>query len=147
MKKRPSRGATNPEGIGGFQKGVSGNPGGLTKDQRQARDWVRDSLKSEKEQVHNALLALVKGGNPQAVIYAHQALAGKDPDKFEFEDKTKRTAASGMTTKDALELSAVLRNAIDLAERDSGGALAEGRAMVSSGQEPDGPARGPLVKS
>lgn len=41
----------NPEGKGGFKKGQSGNPGGLTKEARAARDLLTADLSSEEMRV------------------------------------------------------------------------------------------------
>lgn len=66
-----------------FKKGQSGNPGGLTKEQRKARDELRDALAGDAPQVHGALMSLVKKRNPQAVIYAHQLIHGKEADRVD----------------------------------------------------------------
>lgn len=69
----------NPEGKGGFRKGCKGNPGGLTKEQRKARDELREALAKDGPRVHAALMRLVDADNPAAVVYAHTALHGKEP--------------------------------------------------------------------
>ena len=69
----------NPSPSTRFQKGNSGNPGGMTKEQREARDAVRRKLADDADEVHDALLALIRERNPAAVVYAHGLLHGKDP--------------------------------------------------------------------
>lgn len=68
---------------GSFKKGTSGNPGGLTAEQRKARDELRDALAGDAAVVHGALMKLIrrKDPNPQAVMYAHQLLHGKEPEQ------------------------------------------------------------------
>ena len=67
----------NPTGKGGFVKGRSGNPGGMTPEQAKERADLRKALEGEGQAVHDALMALVREGNAQAVMYAHQQLIGK----------------------------------------------------------------------
>lgn len=61
------------------------NPGGLTREQREMRDKMRDKLRGDADEVHDALMKLVRDGNAPATIYAHQLLHGKDPDKVEMD--------------------------------------------------------------
>lgn len=68
-----------------FTKGKSGNPGGLTKAQREARDKLRAALAEDAEEVHKALMRLVKADVPAAVVYAHQVIHGKEPEKLDVE--------------------------------------------------------------
>ena len=60
-------------------KGTSGNPGGHHAAVLRARDELNAALALEKDVIHEALIKLVKDGNPQATMYAHQKLAGKPP--------------------------------------------------------------------
>jgi hypothetical protein len=57
-----------------WKKGESGNPGGKPRDAKA----LRQALMQDGPEVHAALMALVRDGNPQAVIYAHRQLIG-DP--------------------------------------------------------------------
>lgn len=75
----------NPEGKGGFKKGCKGNPGGLTKEQRAARDELRAALAKDGARIHAALMRLVDNDNPAAVVYAHTALHGKEPMALDVE--------------------------------------------------------------
>lgn len=77
--------ANNPTGKGGFKKGNSGNPGGLTKEQREARDLIRELLTGEAEAVHKALMTRIREGSDVLIKYAHEQLHGKAPDKLEAE--------------------------------------------------------------
>ena len=61
------------------------NPGGLTKEAREMRDKMREMLRADAEDVHAALVDLVRERNAPAVIYAHTLLHGKDPDKLDVE--------------------------------------------------------------
>lgn len=53
------------------------NPGGLTKEQREAQDWMRTRLIEDKEKVHAALISGIQEGNPLLIKYAHEQLHGK----------------------------------------------------------------------
>lgn len=63
-----------------FSKGQSGNPGGVPK----AAIDLRRALERDGDEIHAALMALVREGNPQAVIYAHQRAFGKPPQPVEL---------------------------------------------------------------
>lgn len=131
-----------------FKKGQSGNPGGLTKEQREARDKIREALKGEADEVHAALLDLVRERNPQVVMYAHQVLHGKEPDRSEVSIKGgSAELLKGMTSNDVASLVSGLEDHRRSLIGGEGSGMGSGRALVPSGQEPDGPARGALVKS
>ncbi len=61
------------------------NPGGLTVDERAARDWMRTRLVEDRELVHAALIAGVQEGNPVLVKYAHEQLHGKAKELLDIE--------------------------------------------------------------
>jgi hypothetical protein len=56
-----------------FVKGQSGNPGGVPKQTLE----LRAALTGSATEIHAALMALVREGNVQAILYAHQQIIGK----------------------------------------------------------------------
>lgn len=97
----------NPEGKGGFQKGHDArrNAGGMTKEQREARDKLRSALAGDADEVHAALMQLVKERNQPAVIYAHQVLHGKEPLAVDMEHSgIGDNPARPLTTEDLLAI-------------------------------------------
>lgn len=144
MAKRGPKGPNSTS----FKKGSSGNPGGLTKDQREARDWIRDSLKGERDAVHAALIELVNNGNPQAIIYAHQVLHGKEPDRSELSIKNDSgELLKGLTPDGIASLVSGLEDHRRALGDGEGQGVGDRRALVSSGPKPDGAASGLMGKS
>lgn len=60
------------------------NPGGLTKEQREAQEWMRTRLIADKQKVHDALILGIEDGNPLLVKYAHEQLHGKAKELVEL---------------------------------------------------------------
>lgn len=98
----------NPTGKGGFIKGQSGNPLGVSPEVAAAREALRAALAKDATEVHEALMYLVKERNPQAVIYAHQQLHGKPVEVHEV------TGADGGPLRVSQEMPAgELRDIVD----------------------------------
>lgn len=62
-----------------FKPGQSGNPDGAPKE----RVELRRALEGDAQEIHDALMALVRGGNAPAIIYAHTQLVGKPKERVE----------------------------------------------------------------
>jgi hypothetical protein len=98
----------NPSPETRFQKGKSANPGGMTAAQRKARDELREALAGDSREVHDALMRLIKNDNPQAIVYAHQVLHGKEPDKLDARLSTDNPAEP-LTTEQLLALASATK--------------------------------------
>ncbi len=72
-----------PKGLIPWKKGQSGNPAGLSKAAKQARDVLHNKLAQDADIVHDALIKLIQDGNSPAILYAHQQLYGKPKDVLE----------------------------------------------------------------
>jgi hypothetical protein len=70
--KRRRRGPGKP-----FPKGVSGNPGGQSKEKRAFLERLRIE---DADEIYEALMGLVREGNAPAVLRAVEYIAGKPPD-------------------------------------------------------------------
>lgn len=77
-----------------FPKGASGNPGGMSREQRD----LRAALKNEGEEIHRALMNLVRRGNPFAIVYAHRQLVGEPRQRMDVVDGSARPLAEISTT-------------------------------------------------
>lgn len=86
-KRGPKKGGFNP---GAFQKGHVGNPGGLTKEQARERADLRAALEGCGQEVHDALMRLVRADNAQAILYAHQQIIGKPKERIEGSVEVRR---------------------------------------------------------
>ena len=76
----------NPTGKGGFQKGSSGNEGGLTPEEREARDWVRKQLAAVETRAAGmaAYRALLDDKNPLIVKDFMDRVVGKVKEHVEI---------------------------------------------------------------
>jgi hypothetical protein len=88
----------NPTGKGGFKKGQSGNPSGMSKEQAEARDLIRKLLLDDSPVVHQMLIARIKEGSDILIKYAHEQLHGKAPDKLEADVKVTPDPFDELTT-------------------------------------------------
>lgn len=66
-----------------FRPGQSGNPDGAPRE----RIELRRALEGDAQEIHDALMGLVRDGNAPAIIYAHTQLIGKPKDRVEIEGK------------------------------------------------------------
>jgi hypothetical protein len=98
----------NPSPTTRFAKGKSANPGGMTAEQRRARDELREALAKDSAEVHAALLRLIKNDNPQAIVYAHQVLHGKEPERLDVKHDVENPAAP-LTTEQLLEIAKAVK--------------------------------------
>ncbi len=62
-----------------WAKGESGNAAGVPK----ATLALRAALARDSDEIHDALMRLVRDDNPAAVIYAHQQIVGKPKEREE----------------------------------------------------------------
>lgn len=81
-------------------KGHSGNAGGMTKEQREARDLVRSLLTGDAKKVHDNLIKRIEAGSDLLIKYAHEQLHGKAPDKVDIRDGRADDPFDGMTTEE-----------------------------------------------
>ncbi len=65
------------KGLRPWKPGESGNPDGVPK----ATLALRRALEGEAEEIHQALMSLVRDGNVPAIIYAHQQIVGKPKER------------------------------------------------------------------
>ena len=70
-----------------FKKGQSGNPGGMTKDQAQARKEALAVLSQHGETLAKGLVRLAKKGNVVAAKAALEWILGKAPQSLELTGK------------------------------------------------------------
>jgi phosphoenolpyruvate-protein kinase (PTS system EI component) len=75
----------NPAWVKG---GASPNPGGRTSDAAKEQAHLRNALAGEGDEIHAALMALVRAGNSQAIIYAHRQLVGDPKQTAEVDQRT-----------------------------------------------------------
>jgi len=68
----------------GFAPGVSGNPGGQSKEKREFLERLRGD---DADTVYASFMALVRDGNPPAVLRAIEYLAGKPKESVELSGK------------------------------------------------------------
>jgi hypothetical protein len=81
-----------------FKKGENGNPGGMPAKVAQAVRDLRAALEGDADEVHAALMRLVRADNPQAIIYAHTQLIGKPKDRVEVSGDAAAQAWLGKLT-------------------------------------------------
>lgn len=67
-------------------KGVSGNPGGVSKEKRAFLDRLRDA-DGDAEKIYAAFMRLVDEGNVVAVVRAVEYVAGKPKETVEVQGK------------------------------------------------------------
>lgn len=89
----------------------------MTKEQREARELVRELLKGEAETVHEALMSRIRDGDSLLIRYAHEQLHGKAPDKLEGSLKH-----SGMSEELAKALAGLSVEELRAGARDDGSA-------------------------
>lgn len=105
----------NKGGNPNWRKGVSGNPGGRTKESiRESRD-LRAALELEGSAVHEALMALVRQRNATAVIYAHRQLVGEPTQTVrqvgpDFSQLTDEEMCAGLALSERLYANSAARN-------------------------------------
>lgn len=80
-----------PERVGGvtgkgFTPGVSGNPGGQSREKRAFLERLRAD---DPSTIYDAFMSLVKAGNAPAVIRAVEYLAGKPKENVELSGEVK----------------------------------------------------------
>lgn len=75
----------NPTGKGGFQKGQSGNPAGLTKEAKAARAVLRLELEGEEARAEFLLAyrQAIRDGNVQILIDYANRVMGKPKEALE----------------------------------------------------------------
>ena len=73
-----------------FAKGVSGNPGGQSKEKRAFLDRLTTE---DAETIYEAFMGLVRDGNPPAVLRAVEYLAGKPRSATEDLDAMRQGSA------------------------------------------------------
>lgn len=98
----------NPSPETRFKKGNRANPGGMTEAQRKARDELREALAGDAAKVHAALIRLVEADNPQAIVYAHQVLHGKEAEKLDARISNENPAEP-LTTEQLLEIAKAVK--------------------------------------
>lgn len=96
----------NPNGIGGFRKGTSGNPGGRTADEIRAARALNEALR-EPELIKvgiEAYKALLEGKNPAIVKDFMDRIGGKAADRIELSPAESGPMLSGLTVDELREL-------------------------------------------
>ncbi len=91
-----------------FEKGKSGNPGGISVKQREAREKLRQALAKDADEVHAALMDLVRERNQPTVVYAHQVLHGKEPERLDVKHDVENPATP-LTTEQLLEIAKAVK--------------------------------------
>lgn len=90
-----------------FQKGKSGNPGGVSAVAAKAAHELRAALEGDAQEIHAALMSLVRDGNVQAVIYAHQQLVGKPKERVEIEGVAGDSVLIGLSREEILKIAQI----------------------------------------
>ncbi|MCA3124796.1 MAG: hypothetical protein ING90_19290 [Rhodocyclaceae bacterium] len=89
-----------------FPKGVSGNPGGQSKEKRAFLDRLKTD---DSEEVYRAFMALVRDGNPPAVLRAVEYLAGKPRSADEDLAAVQKAGVTALAVLSRDELLAIAR--------------------------------------
>lgn len=89
-----------------FPKGVSGNPGGQSKEKRAFLDRLKTD---DAEEVYRAFMALVRDGNPPAVLRAVEYLAGKPRSADEDLAAVQKAGVTALAVLSRDELLAIAR--------------------------------------
>jgi hypothetical protein len=114
-----------------FPKGASPNPGGVSKEKRE----LMERLKGDADEVHDALMALVRTGNVQAVIYAHQHLVGKPKERIELSGEDGGPVRVAMSNEQLLHFLEKLDKETHEADPEAGNS---GRSKVVATDDEEG---------
>lgn len=90
----------------GFKPGQSGNPGGVSKEKRAFLDRLKTD---DAEEVYRAFMALVRDGNPPAVLRAVEYLAGKPRSADEDLAAVQKAGVTALAVLSRDELLAIAR--------------------------------------
>jgi len=99
-----------------FPKGVSGNPGGQSSEEAEARAKLRAALCGEWQEIHEALMVLVKSGNAPAIIYAHKHVAGEAVAERDDRDDEEDAGIAALTDDEARDYLALCLKVSDAAK-------------------------------
>lgn len=84
-----------------FPKGVSGNPGGQS---REKRAFLERLTTDDADEVYKAFMALVREGNAPAVIRAVEYLAGRPKNADEDNAAIRASGKLPLTREEMLEI-------------------------------------------
>lgn len=99
-----------------FAPGQSGNPGGQSAEEAEARAKLRAALCGEWQEIHEALMLLVKAGNAPAVIYAHKHVAGEAMAEQARQDEDEESGIAALTSEEARDYLALCLKVSDAAK-------------------------------
>jgi hypothetical protein len=100
----------NPNGVGGFKKGQSGNPGGLTREARAFRDLMNADLETDDMRTawrEGYRKAMQEGNHFVLVDYANRKL-GKPAETVNM-NTTSENPAAPLTTEQLLEIAKAVK--------------------------------------